>query len=144
MEEEKIDAILQRLDSSDQGTFGHFIAGRLGLFSGELPWRDNVSNISCIPPGIYTCQLTYSPRFGYNLYLVGPVVARLGIRIHPANLMGALDKGYRCQLNGCIALGEKLGWIDGQKAVLVSVSAVRHLMEYFQGRSFTLEIKGVS
>lgn len=47
---------------------------------------------------------------------------------------------YRKQLNGCLAFGEKLGWIDGQKALLISAPAVRRVEEYFGGRPFTLEI----
>jgi hypothetical protein len=54
--------------------------------------------------------------------------------------MGDLEKGFRSQLNGCIALGERLGWIEGQKAVLVSVSAVRRLEELMGGKPFLLEI----
>lgn len=98
--------------------------------------------MSCVPAGTYRCIFTNSPRFGRCLYLVGPVLARSGIRIHPANLMGDSSKGFHCQLNGCIALGEKLGWMDGQKAVLLSVPAVRELEEHFNGRAFTLEIRG--
>lgn len=137
------DAILQRFESSDQGTFGHFLAGPIQLYSGELPWRDNAASISCLPPGIVHCFFTHSPRFGRSLYLLAPTDPRIGIRIHPANLMGDALKGLKCQLNGCVALGEKLGWIDRQKAVLVSASAVRRVEEYFGGRPFQLEIRGV-
>lgn len=63
---------------------------------------------------------------------MGPVPARSGIRIHPANLAR--------QLNGCVALGEKLGWMDGQKAVLLSAPAVRRVEEYFRGLPFTMEV----
>ena len=133
------DAVLTRLDSSDQGTFGRFLAGGLGLVSGELPWRDNAPNLSCIPVGTYQCLLTPSPAFRRWLYLVAGVPDRAGIRIHPANLMGASP--LRCQLNGCIALGERTGWIEGQKAILTSAPAVRRLEEHFAGKPFTLEIR---
>lgn len=74
------------------------------------------------------------------MYLVGPVDRRTGIRIHAANLMGDAKKGYKCQLNGCIALGEKLGWIGKQKAVLVSRPAIRRLEKLTEGKPFQLEI----
>ena len=48
---------------------------------------------------------------------------------------------FQKQLNGCIALGERLGWIAGQKAVLVSAPAIRRLEEYFKGEPFTLEVR---
>lgn len=132
---------LYRHESSDQGTFGSIVLGSTTLFTGELPWRDNRSNRSCIPPGLYTCQWTYSPRFKTFTYLLDAVPERTVIRIHPANLMGDLDKGYLSQLNGCIALGERMGWMDKQKALLVSGPAVRRLAEYTGKRTFQLEIK---
>lgn len=137
------DAILQRHESGDQGTFGEFFVRGLGrlCYTGELPWRGNAPSISCLPPGAVRTQLTYSPRFGRPLYLLAPTDPRTGIRIHPANLAGDALKGWHSQLNGCIALGERLGWIDGQKAVLVSVSAVRRVEQYFGGRPFLLEIR---
>ena len=134
-----LDATLQRLTSSDEGTFGRFVAGALSLYSGELPWRDNAPSISCIPAGTYQCVLTKSPRFGRPLYLVLGVDGRSGIRFHAANLMK--QPPPMCQLNGCIALGERLGWIDGQKALLLSAPAMRRMERYFAGRPFTLEIR---
>lgn len=135
------DAILQRFESTDQGTFGKLVARGLALFSGELPWRDNASSISCVPAGTYRAIFTHSPRFGRHLYLLDRVPARGGIRIHPANLMGDSQKGFKCQLNGCIALGLRLGYIDHQKAVLLSAPAVRHLETAMRGNLFTLEIR---
>lgn len=131
---------LTRHESGDQGTFGRIVFGDRALFTGELPERGNTANRSRIPAGTYVAVWCFSPRWGRYLYLLGMVPGRSGIRIHPANLMGDVQKGYRSQLNGCIALGERLGWIDGQKALLLSAPAVRTLHEYTQGRSFELEI----
>jgi hypothetical protein len=75
------------------------------------------------------------------MYLLLGTEPRAGIRKHPANLMGAIDKGFRAQLNGCIALGEKLGWIDGQKALLLSAPAMRRFESIMGGKPFTLEIR---
>lgn len=55
--------------------------------------------------------------------------------------MGAADMGYKSQLNGCLALGERLGYMDGQKALLLSQPAVRRLESIFGGRPFELEIR---
>lgn len=88
--------------------------------------------------------MTYSPRFKKRLYLVGPVEGRVGIRIHPANLMGAKDKGFASELLGCIALGEKMGWIGKQKALLVSSPAVRQFQNLLENEPFTLEIRDVA
>lgn len=136
------DALLQRLDESDDGTFGHFLARGLGLlYSGELPDRNNEASFGRVLAGLYEAGFTWSPRFGRCLYLLSATDPRLGIRIHPANLMGDSRLGRKCQLNGCIALGERLGWIDGQKAVLLSQPAVRRVEEHFGGRPFLLEIR---
>lgn len=136
---------LTRLESSDQGTFGTIIVPDGDwvhyFYTGELAWRDNASNVSCIPPGLYRCTWTYSPRFKRQMYLVDGVKDRGGIRKHSANFMGDDTKGYRRQLNGCIALGEKLGWIEGQKALLLSAPAVRRFEALLAGQPFELEIK---
>lgn len=134
-------AVLQRMESSDEGTFGVLTFGTLVLFTGELPWRDNDNNFSCIPAGKYKCILTMSPRFKRKLYLVGPVDDRFGIRIHPANFVGDVKKGFVSQMHGCISLGEKLGWIKKQKAVLLSQPAVRRLMTATKSEAFELEVK---
>lgn len=139
-----LEATLQRLEQSNDGTFGHFVIGELAFFSGELPWRGNAPSVSCIPPGAYRAIVTFSPRFGCALYLLAPTDPRTAIRVHPANLMGDSSRGLKCQLNGCIALGERLGWIGGQKAILLSRPAVRRLQDYTGGRPFNLAIRGVS
>lgn len=127
---------LERYESSPSGTFGRLLLKENTLYTVEREWLGNQPNISCIPDGTYTAIISYSPRFGRGLYLLSPVPDRSGIRIHPANLAR--------QLNGCVALGEKLGWMDGVKAVLLSVSAVRKLEEEMGRKPFNLEIKWVS
>ena len=135
------DALLTRLDQSAEGTFGRLVAGRQAFLTGELPWADNAPNVSCIPAGTYRCVWSKSPRFGRPMYLVDGVRGRAGIRFHAANLAGDVSQGYRSQLNGCITLGEKLGYIQGQKAILLSAPAIRRFEAYFSGRTFTLEVR---
>ena len=58
----------------------------------ELPWRNNESNVSCIPKGVYTCKYTRSAHFsqmkGHDVYTyeITNVPGRAGVRIHSANL----------------------------------------------------------
>lgn len=136
---------LNRLESSDQGTFGILKVPDnewiYYFYTGELAWRDNAPNVSCIPAGLFKCTWTYSPRFKRNMYLVEGVKDRAGIRKHSANFMGDDSKGFKRQLNGCIALGEKLGWIDGQKALLLSAPAMRRFEALLNGEPFELEIR---
>lgn len=132
--------VLSRFETGDQGTFGKVFAPNLSLFSGELPDRDNKPNISCIPAKAYSCRWTYSPRFQRFMYLVEDVPERTGVREHSANLMGDKALGFKAQLNGCIAFGERLGWIDKQKAVLLSAPAMRRFEKQMNYKEFILEI----
>lgn len=134
-------ARLSRLETSEEGTFGRFTFYDFMCFSGELPWNDNQSNISCIPKGSYVCIWTYSPRFKRKMFEIKGVPARAGIRIHSANFMGDDRRGFKRQLNGCIALGEKLGAMDGQKALFISKPAIRRFETLTNGKPFLLEIK---
>ena len=131
---------LERLETSDHGTFGRIYFGKYVFYTGELPWRYNKNDVSCIPTGSYICKMTLSARFKRRLYLVLDVKDRFAIRIHSANLMGDSTRGFKCQLNGCISLGEKIGMMDNQKAILVSSSAVRKLEEFLQSKPFILEV----
>lgn len=134
-------AILIRTESSVEGTFGQLVVEGWSCFTGELPWRNNARSISCIPLGEYRCIYTFSPRFRRKMYLIGPVSNRSGIRIHSANFMGDRSLGFKWQLNGCIALGQRLGSLAGQKAVLISRPAIRQFEQRIEGQTFTLEIR---
>lgn len=131
--------VLQRLETGDDGTFGRF----LGWYTGELPWRGNAQSVSCIPAGEYAVVWTWSPRFKRNTYRILGVSGRDGVLIHSANLMGDAALGRRSQLNGCVALGERLGWIEGQKALLLSRPAVDGLETKLGRQPFILEVKDV-
>lgn len=138
--------LLERHETGDQGTFGRIIApGGFWLYSGELPWLDNASDISCILPApdstlVYNVVWTFSAHFRREMYLVSGTDGRAGIREHSANFMGDARKGFKKQLNGCIALGEKLGVMDGQKALLLSAPAVRRFEAYMEHKPFKLEV----
>lgn len=126
---------LQRLDSGDQGTFGSIrFAGKSGVFcvTGELPDRGNKPFVSCIPPGRYELTRHRSPKFG-DCCLIHPVPGRSSILIHRANFCGDEAKGFKSDLQGCIAVGETTGMLnprgkDSQKCVLQSASAFKRLM----------------
>lgn len=131
---------MERLEFSDQGTVGKLFVDRLKLFTGELPWRDNQPSISCIPTGIYECVYNWSPRFKGFSYEVLDVPNRTGIRIHPANFFGDKSMGYKSQVEGCISLGMRMGFIDGQRAVHLSQKAVQIFEDYMAGEDFILEL----
>lgn len=126
-------AIILRGESSSQGTFGKIISGSLSLYTLELPWKNDESNVSDIPKGSYICRYTLSPRLKKWTYEVYGDEKRAGIRIHSANLAS--------QLLGCIALGQKLGTMDGVKAILLSRPAITQFEIAMARQPFRLEIK---
>lgn len=135
-------ATIRRQLSTDHGTFGRLsVEGHaFTAYTGELPWRDNRKGASCIPSGIYRCVWAQSPRLKRATYRVLDVPGRSGVLIHPANLFGDRELGLNAQVQGCIALGERIGWMDGQRAILRSMPSVRNFETLMGGKPFDLEI----
>lgn len=70
----------------------------------ERGWRDNESNVSCVPEGTYNLALEYSAKFDKNLWELKGVPGRSECKFHAAN--------YWRQLNGCISLGRQFVDMD--------------------------------
>jgi hypothetical protein len=135
-------AVVQRQESGDQGTFGTITCvNGPRFFSGELPWRDNRRNESCVKPGTYVCRYILSPHLKKFTYHLFGVPGRDGVLLHSANLMGDRAKGFKAQLLGCVAAGERIGYMDRQKAILMSAPAVRAIETFFERQPFELEIR---
>ena len=78
------------------GTNGQiFYQGRLVTYSIELPWKNNLAQVSCIPEGRYELMKRETLRFGSHFQLMN-VEGRKAILIHPAN--HAMQ-----ELKGCVA-----------------------------------------
>lgn len=105
---------------TDQGTFGKLTYNDFTCYTVERPWANNEADKSCIPEGDYTIQKYNSPKFGDVFAVTGGTVtlfpdnkhARSAILIHPANV--------KSDLEGCIGLGDALGYVKSQWAVLNS------------------------
>lgn len=133
------DATLFRLSTSEQGTFGILVYGSQYLYTGELPWKGNKRNVSCIPTGEYNVQVRLSPKYG-QVYEVD-VTGRTYILFHQGNFCGDLSRGFRTHVQGCILLGFKRGTLYGQQAVLGSRPARGRFERKLNFEPFTLEIK---
>ncbi len=133
-------ALLRRIHKTDTGTFGILNVGTFQSYSGECPWRDNAQGLSCVPSGVYQVTWAPSPRLKRNTYRLINVPGRSGVLVHSANYMGDRTMGLKCQLLGCIALGEKRGVMDGQAALLMSFAAVRLFERSMDGQPFELEV----
>lgn len=134
--------ILTRDGSTDEGT-----PGRLTTDEGfecstlELPWRENAHGVSCIPPGVYEVRRDWSPKRSSYVYELQGVPGRGDIQIHPGNFAGDRAKGKRCDVEGCILLGQGIGAMYGQLAVLSSRKTVADFAKHMGGMPFTLEIR---
>ena len=138
-------ARLVRLETSQEGTFGKmFVDGKFVCATGELPRYagnpdvENERQTDCIPAGTYHCTLRDSPKFG-RAYTVKGVPGRSYIMIHKGNWCGEKPK-WKSDVEGCILLGEKVGYLSNQKALLSSASAYKRFMEVLGGADFELEI----
>lgn len=85
----------------------------------ELPWKDNLKSVSCIPEGRYELKKRYSPRFQNHLLVKG-VKDRSVILIHPAN--DALKELKGCIAPVCTLTGEGKGLLS--KNALIRLLAV--------------------
>ena len=133
---------LLRTRTSDEGTFGYLLAEGNYFHTGELPWRENRPNVSCIPEGKYKVSLRESPKYG-TVYHVRNVQGRSYILFHQGNFCGDRAKGYRTNVQGCILLGLKAGKLWGQQAVLSSRLARAKFESLLMPASFDLEVKNV-
>jgi hypothetical protein len=141
------EVLLNRFSDDTKQTLGSlsFIKSDGQLFvckTLELPWRDNQSNVSCIPKGIYPCRYTRSNRMSRQkgtdvfTYEVFDVVNRGGIRIHSAN--------FFFQLLGCIALGDAQKDInaDNEQDAIHSGATIAAFETQLEKQDFMLTISG--
>ncbi len=138
-----ISATLVRSKSTDEGTFGTITikngSSEITLKTLELPWKENKTQVSCIPTGSYTCKITNSPKFG-KVYNVQNVKDRSNILIHAGNVAGDTSKGYKSDVLGCILVGLNNGELDNQKGVLNSKQALATLDAFTGGKPLELTI----
>ena len=128
-----------RIRRSDHGTEGILTCNNFYCFTMEPPWRDNKRNISCIPPGTYRVKIRYSRKYR-QVYWILKVKGRTYILIHAGNWAGDVSRGLKTHTNGCVLLGKYHGWLQGQRAVLLSRITLRRFMNLMAGRDFTLNI----
>ena len=101
----------------------------------EKAWRDNKSNVSCIPAGVYKCEMTPSSMDSDgDAYQVLDVPNRTSVKIHAGNEQG--------DSQGCILLGSatELGKVDGKAFQFQSKKAVRAFEKAMNKKPFVLEI----
>lgn len=121
--------ILWRDSYTEMGTFGRLeLSNGMQFYTVERPWLANRPRVSCVPQGTYTLNKRFSnvvKRTSGGKYSQGwevqNVPERTYIMIHPANTMDDLE--------GCIGVGDSLGFVKGKWAVLNSRKAFDKLMD---------------
>ena len=117
----------------DDCTLGRLTFGDFQCFTLELPWLDNLANISCIPAAEgYKGGKFKSNRNGSCIAITN-VLDRTHIQIHSAN--------YTRQIKGCIAVGDSIKFLDGDTIpdVTNSKNTLRNLLDVLPDR-FLIEI----
>ena len=139
--------VLQRLTTSDEGTFGELHWSGRKIVTGELPWRENRQGVSCVPPGVYVCKWGPTTRLGecYHLY---DVPGRSGVLIHRGNFCGDEARGWSSDVEGCILLGGGPGMLTNdagasQHCVVASGQAVADFVTAMKREDFELEIREI-
>lgn len=76
------------------------------------------------------------------VYMVRDVPDRANILIHPGNVAGNVELGWKSNSEGCILVGAKLGILGNQRAVLASRGATRGFFRQMAEQDFILRILG--
>jgi Family of unknown function (DUF5675) len=92
--------ILNRQPSTSEGTFGSLSTDNFNCCTLELPWLNDLPDVSCIPPGSYTCNWRFSPSHNRNIYHVDGVEGRTAVEIHSGNTI--------YDIKGCLLLGAEI------------------------------------
>ena len=114
---------IERKSSTTTCSMGYLIANdKVICYTLELPWVDNLNNISCIPEGTYNGILRYDKTDGWRIQLEN-VPNRTGVQIHMGN--------YTREIKGCILVGTTAKVNDC--SVENSADAYSKLKEAFYG-----------
>ena len=93
----------------------------------ELPWKENATDVSCIPEGTYLIDRDTTGK--QQWFKVRDVEGRTHIEIHPASKVS--------QLNGCIAPCSEI--VDG--IAYKSTASCKILLDWFGDNSWVLSIQ---
>lgn len=120
---------LHRFSNVNLGNVGFLVMDdRVLCHTLELPWKGNMRNVSCIPPGTYTVEKFVSSKFG-RCFRLPFVPNRSGILIHAGNT--------RDDTQGCILVGQSSDLSTGR--VNYSRAALAYL-DYLLPNNFNLVI----
>lgn len=134
---------LRRIVENTYGMFSALFDGDEFLCTAlERPWKNNDSEVSCIPPAPgeemckYLCKRGTWPKHGETFEVTG-VKGRTDILFHKGN--------YQGDSMGCILLGSGFALINGQLAISASGDAYAWFHRHLKGENeFTLIVKAAT
>lgn len=122
--------------SGPSGVFGTLLTDSgFGAYTLE-PSRDRAEH-PCIPAGGYRVDLLDHPKHGKCYEIIG-VPGRTSILFHVGNY--AADPPGKSDSEGCILLGNAIGEIGNEPALLQSKDAIHRFNDDMDGESFYLTI----
>lgn len=131
--------IINRGPNKDEGTLGKLKTSTgFSCYTLELPDRNNEPYFSCIPVGVYTCEIIDTPDHG-RVYEVKDVDGRTVILFHWGNWAGDVKKGYISDSEGCILVGNDFSTVR-QLMVLNSKTTYGRFMDTMNEEPFKLFI----
>ncbi|MBO7920945.1 hypothetical protein J5X92_01775 [Alteromonas sp. K632G] len=135
---------LLRHTTDEQGTPGNMFIGPWFAHTLELPWRDNLPNLSCIPAGDYSMRLvkTRKPIGGRShLYLIEDVPQRSSILAHAGTWAGNKEKGLKTSVLGCVLIGYRTGVHQNQRAIFDTRRAIGDFHNILAGQPARISIR---
>ena len=116
------EVILHRFSKEQKQTIGKLVYNDFECYTLELPYKNNMRNISCIPVGLYDVERRYSTKYKYHFHVIN-VPDRSLILIHHGN--------FNYQTRGCILVGSDIADInaDGDVDVINSKETMRFLLK---------------
>lgn len=114
--------LVERFAYTPMGAFGIATLDDFSCYTLEDPWKMNQRGVSCIPVGVYDLKWGVYNKGGYPAFEILDVPDRTYIKIHKGNT--------HLNVEGCIVLGEKLGYIGGNWAITHSTKAFNRFMAH--------------
>lgn len=145
---------LTRLISDTTHTEGSLLVAGETFATMELPWRDDLPDVSCVPAGEYELYPYLSPEKGLVYRLHNPALKVIGIGAVPPGNRSAVEihnGNFPRQSLGCILIGRRPGILldpktDTQEpAILESDAALSDLRRLLTAvGSHSLLIRGAT
>jgi len=109
--------------SYEDSTIGRLSSNEFYCFTLELPWLNNKTDISCVPPNIYKYKKRISPSKKTLVIELIDVKGRTFIQIHSGN--------YTRQILGCCLVGTGITYLDSDNIpdVINSKTTLDKLLE---------------